>query len=124
MFDQNLGGRIKDGCFEQISEFNNLPRKLERKLILFELNTFLKDLALDSQETTKDFSEISQIAASLSSTIKSKNFDSQKRSLEKYSMTYSYTMPILLISSIAWIKYRLFDCYPNLRTIEFSIMSH
>ena len=54
-FDQNLGGRIKDGHFDQISEFNNMPRKLERKLILFELNKTLKDFALDSQETTKDF---------------------------------------------------------------------
>jgi hypothetical protein len=55
LFDQNLGGRIKDGRFDQISVFDNMPRKLERKLILFELNKTLKDFALDRQETLKDF---------------------------------------------------------------------
>ena len=45
-----------------------MPRKSERKLLLFELNKTLKELALDSQESTKDFAEILEIAASLSST--------------------------------------------------------
>lgn len=45
-----------------------MPRKSERKLLLFELNKTLKELALDSQESTKDFSESLEIAASLSST--------------------------------------------------------
>jgi hypothetical protein len=55
LFDQNLGGRIKDGRFDQISVFANMPRKLECKLILFELYKTLKDFALDRQETLKDF---------------------------------------------------------------------
>ena len=68
MFDQNLKRRIKVDRFDQTSEFNLMPRKSERKLLIFELNKTLKELALDSQESTKDFAEILEIAASLSST--------------------------------------------------------
>jgi hypothetical protein len=55
LFDQNLKRRIKVDRFDQTSEFILMPRKSERKLLLFELNKTLKDFALDRQETLKDF---------------------------------------------------------------------